>query len=33
MNFPNFENFEKFLESVDSDLKKIFDYQKEYIFW
>ncbi len=32
MNFPNFENFEKFLESVDSDLKKIFDYQKEYIF-
>jgi len=26
------ENFEKFLKSVDEDLKKIFDYQKEYIF-
>ncbi len=26
-----FENFEKFLKSVDEDLVKIFDYQKEYI--
>ncbi len=27
----NLENYEKFLESVDSDLKKIFDYQREYL--
>ncbi len=27
-----FQNFEIFLKSVDDDLKKIFDYQKEYIF-
>lgn len=27
-----FEKFEQFLASVDSDLQKIFDYQKEYIF-
>lgn len=26
-----FENFEKFLQSVDSDLEKIFEHQKEYI--
>ncbi len=26
------ENYEKFLEVINSDLKKIFDYQKEYIF-
>ena len=26
-----FENYEKFLSSVNDDLKKIFDYQKEYI--
>lgn len=25
------ENYEKFLNSVDDDLRKIFDYQKEYI--
>ncbi len=27
----NFENYEKFLESIDSDINKIFEYQKEYI--
>ena len=27
----DFENFEKFLKSVDEDLVKIFDYQKEYL--
>ncbi len=27
----NFENYEKFLEILDEDLAKIFDYQKEYI--
>ena len=27
----DFDNFEKFLASIDSDVKKIFDYQKEYI--
>lgn len=27
----NFENYEKFLASVNSDLTKIFEYQKEYI--
>ena len=27
-----FENFKLFLQSVDEDLKKIFDYQKEYLF-
>ena len=26
-----FENYEKFLEVLDDDLKKIFDYQKEYL--
>ena len=25
------ENYEKFLEVVDDDLRKIFDYQKEYL--
>lgn len=25
------ENYEKFLEIVDKDLRKIFDYQKEYL--
>ncbi len=31
--FNNFmENYIKFLKSVDEDLKKIFDYQKEYLF-
>lgn len=28
----NFENYEIFLKSIDIDLKKIFEYQKEYIF-
>ena len=27
-----FDKFEQFIASVDSDLQKIFDYQKEYIF-
>ena len=27
----SFEKFEKFLKSVDEDLVKIFDYQKEYL--
>ena len=26
------EKLEKFIEVLDDDLKKIFDYQKEYIF-
>ncbi|MBQ9244675.1 YkgJ family cysteine cluster protein [bacterium] len=26
-----FKNFEAFLQSIDSDLKKIFEYQQEYI--
>lgn len=28
----DFTNFEKFLSSVDEDLSKIFEYQKEYLF-
>ncbi len=27
----NFENYKKFLDSIDSDINKIFEYQKEYI--
>lgn len=27
----NFENYEKFLESIDCDLSKIFEYQGEYL--
>jgi len=27
----NFENFEKLLASIDGDMQKIFEYQKEYI--
>lgn len=26
------ENYKKFLESVDGDIKKIFEFQKEYLF-
>jgi Fe-S-cluster containining protein len=31
MTNERFENFEKFLSSVNDDLNKIFNYQKEYI--
>ena len=27
----DFENYEKFLESIDCDLEKIFEYQSEYL--
>lgn len=28
----NFEKFERFLNSIDEDLQKIFEHQKEYLF-